>query len=70
METAELSPALREIQAHADALGYSIHGLFVEAKVPANYWRRWVRGWYNPTLVNLEKLRAVQTGPAQPRASA
>ena len=67
MKPPELPPVCREIQARAATLGFTVHGFFVEARVPFTYWSRWCKG-VTPSLENMGKIRAVQHGPSQPLA--
>lgn len=59
-----LHPRLQEIEAHAEKLGYTIHGLLTEARVPASYWSNWKRGRHLPTTKTLDRIFAVREGPA------
>ncbi len=66
----ELPPLCREIQAQADALGYPVKDLLEAAGVWRYYWSRWIRGEHTPTLATMGRIKAVQTGPAQPQGAA
>lgn len=47
------------IKAHAEATGYSIHGLFVAANVRHSNWYRWRDGKTMPTMRTMNKLLSV-----------
>ncbi len=70
MKNPNLPLPCREIQAHADALGYPVMDLLMAAGVYPTYWSRWARGIHTPSLAMMRRIKAVQTGPAQPAGAA
>lgn len=58
------------VEAHAKDAGLSVWGLFAQAGVAWETWRRWRSGENEPNLATIRKLLAVPTTTGIPARSA